>query len=63
MLGPLLAGLAISLGKPLFASTDGYAAAWWVAGIAALLSLLPLRRAGQRAERRAPAPPRSARDA
>ncbi|HET9163410.1 MAG TPA: MFS transporter [Solirubrobacterales bacterium] len=48
MLGPLLAGLAISLGKPIFASTDGYAAAWWVAGIAALLSLAPLRRLRRR---------------
>jgi MFS family permease len=63
MLGPLLAGLAISLGKPLFAATDGYAAAWWVAGVAALLSLLPLRRLERRPERRAPAPPRSARGA
>jgi MFS family permease len=44
MLGPLLAGLAISLAKPIFASTDGYAAAWWVAGVATLLSLVPLRR-------------------
>jgi len=44
MLGPLLAGLAISVGKPLFESTDGYAAAWWIAGAAALLSILPLRR-------------------
>jgi MFS family permease len=44
MLGPLLAGLAISVGKPVFASTAGYAAAWWVAGAAALLSILPLHR-------------------
>lgn len=44
MLGPLLAGLAISLAKPLFASTDGYAAAWSVAALATLLSLVPLSR-------------------
>jgi MFS family permease len=48
MLGPLLAGLAISLGKPIFASTHGYAAAWWVAGAAALLSIAPLRRLRRR---------------
>lgn len=44
MLGPLLAGLAITLAQPLFDSTDGYAAAWWIAGGAILLSLLPVRR-------------------
>lgn len=51
MLGPLLAGLAISLAKPLFSSTDGYAAAWWVAGLATLLSLVPLRRLRRQGER------------
>jgi MFS family permease len=49
MLGPLLAGAAIQLGEPLFSSTQGYAATWWVAGLAILLSLAPLRRL--RAER------------
>lgn len=44
MLGPLLAGVAIGLGGSLFASTGGYAAAWWVAGAAILLSIAPLRR-------------------
>jgi MFS family permease len=43
MLGPLLAGLAISAGEPVFASTAGYAATWWVAGGAILLSIVPLR--------------------
>lgn len=47
MLGPLLAGLVISLCKPIFASTEGYAAAWWIAGIAALLSIAPLHRLRQ----------------
>ena len=49
MLGPLLAGVAIEAGSSLFASTEGYAATWWVAGVAILLSILPLRRL--RAER------------
>ncbi|HVS99840.1 MAG TPA: MFS transporter [Solirubrobacterales bacterium] len=44
MAGPLAAGLAIELLGPLFGSTHGYAATWWVAGGAALLSLIPLRR-------------------
>jgi MFS family permease len=44
MLGPLLAGVAIQLAEPLLSSTHGYAAAWWVAGAAILLSLAPLRR-------------------
>lgn len=52
MLGPLLAGIAIDLGGSLFASTGGYAAAWWVAGTAILLSIAPLRRMrGARADR------------
>lgn len=44
MLGPLLAGVAIQLAEPLFSSTEGYAATWWVAGLAVLVSLVPLRR-------------------
>jgi Na+/melibiose symporter-like transporter len=44
MAGPLGAGVAIELLGPLFESSHGYAAAWWVAGGAALLSLVPLRR-------------------
>jgi MFS family permease len=53
MLGPLLAGVAIEAGGSLFASTDGYAATWWVAGVAILLSIVPLRRLrGQREDGR-----------
>jgi MFS family permease len=53
MLGPLLAGVAIQLGEPLFSSTAGYAATWWVAGAAILLSIAPLRRLrADRADRR-----------
>jgi MFS family permease len=44
MLGPLLAGIAIQLCRPLLSSTAGYAAAWWIAAGAILLSLAPLRR-------------------
>jgi Na+/melibiose symporter-like transporter len=44
MAGPVLAGVAIEVLAPAFGSTEGYAAAWLVAGGAALLSLLPLRR-------------------
>jgi len=44
MVGPLLAGIAIGLGDSLFSSTQGYAATWWVAGLAILLSIAPLRR-------------------
>jgi Na+/melibiose symporter-like transporter len=44
MAGPLLAGVAIDLGGGLFSSTHGYAAAWWVAGLAMLTSIVPLRR-------------------
>jgi MFS family permease len=44
MLGPLLAGIAISaLSSPLSA-TKGYQAMWLVCGAATLLSLVPLRR-------------------
>jgi MFS family permease len=44
MAGPLLAGVAIDLAGGLFDSTHGYAAAWWVAGLAMLTSIVPLRR-------------------
>ncbi len=39
LLGPVLAGIAIQLGRGLFASTDGYAAMWGVASIAVLCTL------------------------
>jgi MFS family permease len=53
MLGPLVAGLAITLAEPLFSSTDGYAATWLVCSAAVLLSI-PLLRAmrGQVDDRR-----------
>jgi biotin transporter BioY len=50
MLGPLLAGVAIGVARPLFASTDGYAVSWLVSGGAILLSvplLRSLRRHGE----------------
>jgi MFS family permease len=40
LLGPLLAGLAITLMRSSLASTQGYAAMWLVCGVAILLSLL-----------------------
>jgi MFS family permease len=43
-LGPLLAGVAISLCSGLFGATKGYQATWGVCAAAILLSLLPLRR-------------------
>jgi MFS family permease len=43
MLGPLLAGVAISAAKPLLSSTEGYAAMWLVAA-AAILASIPLLR-------------------
>jgi MFS family permease len=43
-LGPVLAGAAISLGRPLFESTDGYAAMWGVCAVAVLISIPVLRR-------------------
>lgn len=53
MLGPLIAGVAIQLARPLLGSTDGYAACWLVAGAAILLSLPMLRSMrGHRADRR-----------
>lgn len=56
MAGPLAAGIAIELAGPLFDSTHGYAATWWVAGGAALLSLIPLRRLRASREGRAVRP-------
>lgn len=45
MLGPLLAGAAVSLGSSVvFTSTQGYAATWVVCGVATLASLPFLRR-------------------
>lgn len=37
--GPVLTGLAVEVGRPYFASTHGYAAFWWAAGIYILASL------------------------
>jgi predicted MFS family arabinose efflux permease len=42
-LGPVLAGAAISLGRPLLESTDGYAAMWGVCAVAVLASIPVLR--------------------
>jgi MFS family permease len=44
MLGPLLAGVAISVLKSPLSATHGYQAMWLVCGSAILLSLIPLRR-------------------
>jgi MFS family permease len=47
LLGPLLAGLAISAFRPLLSSTEGYAAMWLVCGVAILASVAfmePLQR-------------------
>ena len=43
-LGPLLGGVAVSLGGGLFGSTDGYAAVWAVCAAACLASVPFLRR-------------------
>ncbi len=43
-LGPLLCGIAITLAKPWFGSTNGYAAYWLVAGLLTLLSLFFIMR-------------------
>ncbi len=43
LLGPLLTGAAIDLLRPLFESTDGYAAMWPVLGTSTLLSIALLR--------------------
>jgi MFS family permease len=42
-LGPLLAGLAISGMRDVFATTQGFQAIWGVCALAVLLSLVPLR--------------------
>ena len=44
MLGPLIAGLAITAARPLLTSTQGYSATWGVCGVATLASLPLLRR-------------------
>jgi MFS family permease len=44
LLGPVLAGIAIELGEPLFPGTDGYAAMWLIAAAAVLASFLVLHR-------------------
>src|SRR4051794_34359977 len=49
-LGPILAGAAISLGEPLFKSTHGYPAMWFVCA-GAILASIPLLRALQRERR------------
>jgi MFS family permease len=43
-LGPALAGVAISVGKEPFASTQGYAAMWAVCAVAILASIPLVRR-------------------
>lgn len=43
-LGPLLAGVAISLTSDVFGTTQGYQATWGVCAVAVLLSLVPLAR-------------------
>jgi MFS family permease len=57
VLGPLLAGVAISVLRPLLGSTQGYAAMWLVCGGAILASIAfmePLqRREAQLREKRA----------
>jgi MFS family permease len=50
MLGPLLAGVAISAAKPLLSSTEGYAAMWLVAAAAILASIPLLRMLRRQAE-------------
>lgn len=54
MLGPLLAGVAIELLKPNFASTHGFAAMWIVASGAILVSIPVLDRLDGRLRRHAP---------
>ncbi len=44
MLGPLIAGLAITAARPVLSSTQGYSATWAVCGVATLASLPLLRR-------------------
>ena len=42
-LGPLLAGLSITLLRPAFPATAGFQAMWLPVSVAALVSLWPLR--------------------
>lgn len=58
--GPLLAGLAIVILEPVFASTDGYAAIFPVASLAVLASIPLLRRCVATTARGANAAPESA---
>ena len=39
MLGPILGGVAVSLGEPVFPGTEGYAAVWFVCSFALLASV------------------------
>ena len=50
LLGPVLAGIAIVLARPLLSSTDGYAAMWAVASAGMLLSIPALARSVAAAE-------------
>lgn len=66
VVGPLIAGVAIDLLKPVFSSTNGYAAMWPVLAIpilAALPLLIPLRKAESRSDERATGSGRSRRSA
>ena len=47
VLGPVLAGAAVQLLTPYFASTRGYGAMWLVAAVAVRLSLAPVSRLGR----------------
>ena len=47
VLGPILAGVAITVLKPAFGSTQGFQAMWFICAAAALASLLFLRRLRQ----------------
>jgi MFS family permease len=49
-LGPLLAGVAIALGRDLFAGTQGFAAMWAVCAAATLASIPLARRLGDDAD-------------
>jgi maltose/moltooligosaccharide transporter len=63
VLGPILAGVAVETLKPVFDSTQGYAAMFVVASVAVLISVPLARRATSRqpARRRWGAPPSAAR--
>ena len=45
VLGPILAGVAVQTMRPIFSSTDGYAAMFLVASAAVLISIPLARRA------------------